>query len=170
MSKFKELIDNNTLEEVCSQENPCSDPNCHNHEHHSYEMTWPADLKKTKQRLALMELLKNKHYPMSASEIFIELSNLEDKVSLSTIYRNLDSLRQYKLIRTLSMPSDETVYYELNRDGHTHYAVCLSCQKIIKLKTCPLSESFPELDELGFKLSGHKIELYGYCSECQGKF
>lgn len=170
MTKFENLIENKNLEEnVCTNEHPCSDPCCHNEYHKNHKLIWPSELKKTKQRLALMDLLKSKHYPMSASEIFIELSKQEDKVSLSTIYRNLESMRQYKLLRTLTMPQDETVYYELNRDGHTHYAICLSCQKIIKLNQCPLEQNCPELDDLGFKLSGHKIELYGYCKECREK-
>ena len=73
-----------------------------------------------------------------------------------------------------------TVVYELKHPGHVHYAVCLDCHKRIPLEHCPLhmsgvhahssgEENHSDDETDGFAVVSHKIELYGYCKECQAK-
>ena len=56
---------------------------------------------------------------------------------------------------------------ELNRGEHPHYAVCLECHKRIPLPSCPFAHVHLEQDTGDFTVTGHKLELYGYCKKCQ---
>ena len=69
---------------------------------------------------------------------------------------------------------DGTLVYELNKGEHTHYAVCLNCHKRIPLHVCPFehmhvrtSKEETGLEQEDFVVTGHKLELYGYCGKCR---
>lgn len=129
---------------------------------------WPAELKKTKHRSAVMSVLENAKTPMSVDEIYDALKASGDSVWLSTIYRILDSLLQYQVINKINI-SDQQAVYKLNKHTHSHYAICLNCKKIIELDHCALSAYQEMLNEKHFLVKGHKIEIYGLCQKCQNK-
>ena len=62
---------------------------------------------------------------------------------------------------------DGSVVYSLNRGGHTHYAICLKCHNRIPLQSCPFAHIHLEKGMEDFTVTGHKLELYGYCSACR---
>ena len=61
----------------------------------------------------------------------------------------------------------EMAYYEWSRGSHKHYAVCLRCHKMIPLKSCPFEHAKTYPVEDGFCITGHKLELYGFCKSCR---
>ncbi|MPN45848.1 hypothetical protein SDC9_193423 [bioreactor metagenome] len=62
--------------------------------------------------------------------------------------------------------NQEMAVYEINHPKHKHYAVCINCHKIIKMDNCPMENFTPELEENGFRVVGHNLEIYGYCKDC----
>ncbi|MPN57397.1 hypothetical protein SDC9_205091 [bioreactor metagenome] len=59
--------------------------------------------------------------------------------------------------------------YQLNRNQHKHYAICLSCHKVIEMDNCPMETFTPQLADQDFRVLGHKVEMYGYCKDCDRK-
>lgn len=145
------------------------------HDHHSSNTAvrgtdaWPAGLKKTASRKALLRLLASSDRPLDANEICRALEAEGETVWLSTVYRNLEAFREAGLVEAVRLPGQDTVCYTCCGSGHLHYAVCVSCHRMIPLKHCPLDHSHMETEDEGFRLSGHRIELYGVCSDCQKK-
>lgn len=142
----------------------------HNCKFHSDEqsITYPQGLKWTKQRKHVYEVLLSASEPLSAVQIYsrVERSGEDNTYALSTIYRILTSFEEKNLVNKTNWMGDGTVVYELNRGGHTHYAVCLECHKRIPLQNCPFAHV--HMEETGdFTITGHKLELYGYCKECK---
>ena len=88
---------------------------------------------------------------------------------MSTIYRILELFVSKGLVTKTSFMDSDMAIYALNRHQHKHYAVCLNCHKIIELENCPMDTFVPELDESDFHVVGHKVELYGYCKNCEKK-
>jgi len=117
-------------------------------------------IKRTEQREKLLEIIKNSKIPMTAEDIF---KNTED-ISLATVYRALEMFCEKGVLNKVSVGDDERRYYELVTDVHRHYAVCLKCRKMEYLNVCPVHHL--KLD--GFTVTGHRLELYGYCSSCSG--
>lgn len=126
---------------------------------------WPSGLKHTRQRGQVMELLEKAEKPLSAVDIAKEAG----AISLSTVYRILDSFEDCHLVEKITLPSCDTAFYKLSSGTHTHYATCLSCHKQIPLSFCPIEELKLVEDNEEFTITGHKLELYGYCRECREK-
>ncbi len=135
---------------------------------------YPAGIKWTKQRKCVYEILEDSVEPLSAVQIYQKVlgSGAGEGYAISTVYRILGAFEEKGLVSREVWMEDGTAFYELNRGGHTHYAICLECHKKIPLSGCPFSHMHPEPDmhldpgAEGFTVVGHRIELYGYCREC----
>ena len=81
----------------------------------------------TKQRTAVVEVLREMEKFASAKEIYHELQEREEKVGLTTVYRTLQSLSDIDAVDALHMPSGETLYRHCDSADHHHHLVCTEC-------------------------------------------
>ncbi|TQI66933.1 transcriptional repressor [Clostridium sp. KNHs216] len=127
-------------------------------------------LKNTKRRMAILEILEKQTQPVAAEQIFMELNRYDLSISMSTVYRELDSLVNNNLALKIKINESNKALYEYNRMIHKHYLVCLGCKKMISLDMCPLKTYEEKLQEqTHFIITDHKLNIYGYCPECQAK-
>lgn len=131
------------------------------------EKQYPQGIKWTRQRKRVYEVLWQATEPLSAVQIYNRADSSEEEMyALSTIYRILATFEEKGIVNKTTWMGDGTVVYELNRGGHTHYAVCLECHKRVALSGCPFAHVHLEQETGDFTVTGHKLELYGYCKEC----
>lgn len=137
---------------------------------------WPDGIKWTKQRKDIFEVLRLATKPLSAHDIYQEI--LKDTAidksnfAISTVYRSLAIFEEKGLVEKSILLGSDTAVYELTEGKHKHYAVCLSCHKLVPLKHCPfehVKHDHMESEDGDFVVTGHKLELYGYCKECTVK-
>ncbi len=127
-------------------------------------------LKNTKHRLAILNILEEQAQPVTAEQIFMELNHYDLSTSMSTVYRELDSLVNKDLVLKVKINESNRTLYEYNRMIHKHYLVCLGCKKMISLDMCPLKTYEEKLQEqTHYIITDHKLNIYGYCPECQAK-
>ncbi|WP_353852662.1 Fur family transcriptional regulator [Dehalobacter restrictus] len=127
-----------------------------------------SGLKNTKQRAAILEILEQNDQPMAAEQVFLELKNKDMLVNLSTVYRTLETLTDINLATKLDIAGEHRMLFEYNQKVHGHHLVCLQCKKILKIHRCPLKSYEETLErETYFKISGHKLVVYGLCLQCQ---
>ena len=148
-------------------------------------MEYPKGIKWTKQRKCVYQILSDAKEPLSAHQIYHQALQMvpEDTYALSTVYRILAAFEENGLVNSTTWMGDDTVVYELEKGEHRHFAVCLECHKRIPVESCPFSlghehaggdhhdcdhDHHHETDAAlkDFTVTGHKIELYGYCSNC----
>ena len=128
-------------------------------------------IKNTQQRRWVYIYLIEKKQPITAEEIYMELSNREStRINLSTVYRILDVFTKKKLVQKSGINIEGKVTFEINHMDHRHHLVCLNCNKIIPIKGCPL-EDYENLlaSSTGFKIVEHHLEIKGICLNCQNK-
>ncbi|HWQ76848.1 MAG TPA: transcriptional repressor [Syntrophomonas sp.] len=130
---------------------------------------WPAGIKKTKQRKCVLSVLERADSPLSAMDICTQTENEDCPVWLSTVYRILELFVKENIVLKTSVADNEMALYELNRNQHRHYAVCLNCHKVVEMDNCPMEEFIPQLADDDFHVLGHKLEMYGYCKDCNQK-
>ncbi len=131
--------------------------------------SWPAGIKKTKQRASVFSVLERSDSPLSAMEI-CKLTEQEDcPVWLSTVYRIMELFVKENVVLKTTISDSELALYELNRNQHRHYAICLNCHKVVEMDNCPMEKFIPKLADNDFEVLGHKLEMYGYCKDCKEK-
>ncbi|HZJ86040.1 MAG TPA: transcriptional repressor [Erysipelotrichaceae bacterium] len=126
------------------------------------------NIKNTKQRVIILDILKASKDSLTAEEIFMLAKDIDETISLSTIYRSLTLFVDKQFLIKMSDIDENLAKYRLNQPDHSHYLLCLNCSKKIEVSYCPLSV-FEESLELkhNFKVTGHKLEIFGYCQACQ---
>jgi len=125
-------------------------------------------LKNTKHRTAILNILEKTDQPIAVEQIFCELKSKNISINLSTVYRILEALTDKDIVTKITITGDSRALYECNKMIHRHYLVCTQCKKIIDINHCPLEAYEKAIEkETNFKISGHKLDIYGFCPECQ---
>ncbi len=134
------------------------------------ELQFPDNIRRTKQREEVFRLLAAASGPMSAVDIYNQLlqSMTDGNFAMSTVYRVLAVFEEKGYVIKSAPSGSDMSYYEWCRGQHRHYAVCLKCHRMIPLKRCPFENAALDAAE-DFTITGHKLELYGYCKGCSTK-
>ena len=117
------------------------------------------------RRIILEELRKCEHHP-SADQLYHVVRTRLKRISLGTVYRNLELMAEAGLIQKLSNGGDQK-RFDAEPEPHVHFR-CVGCQK---LEDVPIEVIVPVLSkENGWLINrmvlGSRLEYYGYCSNC----
>lgn len=127
-----------------------------------------VNLKNTKSRELVLDVLKKTHLPISAEDVY-QLVNKKAQVNLSTVYRTLSTLCK-KGILLSSLMHDKKTYYQINTHAHKHILVCENCKSQTPIEDCPMHHLENKIEEeTGFIIHGHNLEILGICKKCQEK-
>lgn len=130
------------------------------------DIPWPQGVRRTKQRVQVLEALGRTPTPVTALDLSALLEKEGTPVWLSTIYRILDTFVESGLVLKTPVVESGMAIYELCGGIHRHYAVCVLCHKIIAMENCPMESFLPRLAEQDFHVLGHRLQMYGYCGDC----
>jgi Fur family ferric uptake transcriptional regulator len=120
------------------------------------------------RQVILEEVMKNLDHP-TADEIYERVRKRLPRISMGTVYRNLDILASSGVISKL-----EPGLPQMRFDGKTkdHYHItCMRCGKIEDAYIEPLDDTLQNLEgALGhltkYGIFGHKLEFLGLCKLC----
>ncbi|MDR3210769.1 MAG: transcriptional repressor [Planctomycetota bacterium] len=132
-------------------------------------LTWPDGIKRTRQRVMVWAVLERARNPLSAVEICRRAGERGVTVWLSTVYRVLELFIKQGLVVKVVVLENGMALYETNRTPHRHYAICVSCRKVIPVAACPLEQFQSQLAEKDFQITDHSLEIFGYCRDCASR-
>ena len=123
-------------------------------------------LRATRQRQAVVDLLRERSDFRSAQQLHAELREQGSSIGLATVYRNLALLAQAGEVDTLQREDGELLYRQCS-SRHHHHLVCRRCGRTVEVAG-PAVEQWAErvAAEHGFSDVGHTLELVGTCAEC----
>ena len=123
-------------------------------------------IKVTSQRLAICKfILSRKDHP-TAEQIYQELRNEYPTISLGTIYKNLNLLKDLGLIQELGFKKG-SVRYDPDMELHINM-VCSKCGKISDYKAENVEKLWNVLiSDLSIKPIGQRIDIYYECDDCK---
>lgn len=125
------------------------------------------DIKYTKQRNLIFNILNKSTLPMSVENIYLQSKTNGYNINLSTIYRIIDAFVKKNIIVLEGFEGKKTLY-ALNRHEHKHLLICLKCKQKIVLEQCPLDAYEQSISKsTDFEITDHQLSLYGYCSHCK---
>jgi len=125
-------------------------------------------LKSTRQRSLIIDTFLAATGHVSVEELWAKVRATDAKVSVATVYRTMKLLSEAGLAHARNFGDGQTRYEAaVGREHHDHL-ICTSCGKIIEFENDRI-ETMQDMvaKRHGFKVTSHKMELYGLCRECQ---
>jgi Fur family peroxide stress response transcriptional regulator len=123
-------------------------------------------LKRTPQRLAILEYLEGNTTHPSADEIYRSVSKKYQSMSFATVYNTLNALTRKGVLRELTI-DPERKRYDPDTSCHHHF-ICVICGKIFDVPE-EIRVDLPKVIQENFIVEGHHIEFHGYCPTCRKK-
>lgn len=124
-------------------------------------------IRMTRQRKVILdELTKVDSHP-SADEVYQMVRKVLPKVSLATVYRNLESLSEGGLIRKIEMTGSQKRFDAITR-AH-HHVRCTSCGRVADIHEGPETSHLEGSVRSEFTITGHRLEFTGICPQCSNK-
>jgi Fur family ferric uptake transcriptional regulator len=125
-------------------------------------------LKSTRQRDEIASWFFAVHGHLSADAIYREVKEVSPGIGFSTVYRTMRLLREAGLVQERHFGDGEALYENVS-DHHDH-CICNICGKIVEFENDQIEKLQEAVaQKFGFRLSSHKMELYGTCASCQAK-
>ena len=123
-------------------------------------------LRKTEQRSVILDELRLCTNHPGADEVYLRVKRRLPRISLGTVYRNLDLMASQCIIRRLD-PNAAQKRFDPITEQHCHFH-CKACGKI---EDIPFAVEFPRLDPnhpwvRERKIQGAQPEYFGLCPEC----
>ena len=100
----------------------------------------------------------------SAERVFVEVRRRLPRVSLGTVYRNLQRLAAEGRIG-VTHPDGGPARYDPTPGGHDHF-VCRSCGRIEDLPGTRPVVGWRAARRAGHRVASHALVLYGSCRDC----
>ncbi|MEJ2101945.1 MAG: transcriptional repressor [Desulfobacterales bacterium] len=126
------------------------------------------NLRMTRQREVILEELRKVNTHPSADEVYEMVRKRLPRISLGTVYRNLEILCESGEIQKLE-PGCTLKRFDGNPSEHSHIR-CIRCDRIADVPITPVFEIDLELvNATDFEITGHRLEFLGVCPQCSGK-
>lgn len=126
----------------------------------------PAHRRNTRQRREVLEALCASSAHPTALELHAAVRERLPRISLGTVYRNLEVLCEDGLARKLVLAGSDTRY-----DGQTHAHDHVRCTDCGALRDLPAAERaaapVPPAEAEGFVIHGYRLEYFGVCAACR---
>ncbi len=120
----------------------------------------------TTQRKLILEKLKSVKTHPTAEELYLMVKDKLPKISLGTVYRNLEVLARQGLVIKLG-EHGEAARFDADLKDHYHIR-CTVCGEIEDLWVEPPVANEDEIKNVSkFDLQGFKLEYFGVCPECR---
>ena len=122
----------------------------------------------TKQRQVILDELRMIHTHPTADELYERVRARMPKISLGTVYRNLEKLAAWGIIRRLQNTGSQ-MRFDGYLHGHPHIR-CVSCGRIQDIDIDPEPTECDEklVAGTGFRLVERRVEYIGICADCDG--
>ena len=125
-----------------------------------------AAIRYSKQREAIrMYLLSTKSHP-TAEAVYNNIKNEHPRISLGTVYRNLNLLVEQGEALRLDC-GDGVDHFDGDTRPHYHFA-CRGCGCVMDLEMDPI-DHIDQIAGAGFdgEIQGHRVLFYGLCPDCR---
>lgn len=123
-------------------------------------------MRMTKQKRVILEVLKSTTSHPTAEWVYEQAKKQIPDISLGTVYRNLNVLRDMGEIRELNYGSSQS-RFDGRQLNHYHF-VCNNCYKIYDIDILVKKEMDQLVaKETGHNVQHHRLEFYGICKKCR---
>ncbi len=118
-------------------------------------------LRMTGQRRTIAHVLQQSEDHPDVEELYARASQVDSGISIATVYRTVKLFEEAGILERLEFGDGRARYEDAERDHHDHL-IDMQSGKVIEFVD-PEIEALQEkiAAKLGYKLKGHRLELYG---------
>jgi Fe2+ or Zn2+ uptake regulation protein len=128
-----------------------------------------SGFKSTPQRELIFECFFSAGRHITVDELHQRVRLKDPSVGHSTVWRNLKLICKLGLAEEVNIGDGVTRYDRTTQEPHGHL-FCMECKKLVEFEVGNVLGLLSETSqENHFQPVGFKIEIQGYCSECQQK-
>jgi Fur family ferric uptake transcriptional regulator len=122
--------------------------------------------RRTRQLAAVAEVVNAAHDHPSAEDVHRRVRRKLPRVSLGTVYRNLQKLAAQQQIRVVQL-ADRATRYDGMLEDHDHFMCerCGTVSDLLRKRSAPPNS--PELGRAGYVVCSHALTFYGVCPKCR---
>jgi len=121
--------------------------------------------KNSRQRELILQILRSTKSHPAANWIYEEARKQIPNISLGTVYRNLNMLKEEGRIREISFGKG-TDLYDGDLRSHDH-ACCVICGRVEDVPHLSQRVDVTEVERaLGYRVHAHRLEFFGVCPQC----
>ena len=118
----------------------------------------------TRQRQVILEELRKVNTHPSADEVYEMVRKRLPRISLGTVYRNLEILSEAGDIKKLEPGSLKR--FDGNPSEHFHIR-CIRCDRIADVPMpCDFEIDLADMTPTEYEILGHRLEFFGLCPFC----
>ena len=115
----------------------------------------------TEQRRIVAQVLEESQDHPDVEELYARALKLDPRISIATVYRSVKSFEESGILEKLEFGDGRARYEDAERDHHDHL-IDMNSGEVIEFID-PDIEALQEkiAERLGYRLKGHRLELYG---------
>ena len=123
----------------------------------------------TTQRSLLLQIIRESHGHLDADEIYRRARTKDPRISLSTVYRNLNLLNDLGVITELHL-DEEHHHYELREETEHYHLICSNCDRVLEFDSSSMGALIEQTGaQEGFLIERVHIDLVGLCQDCRAR-
>ncbi|MEW6034216.1 MAG: Fur family transcriptional regulator [Chloroflexota bacterium] len=128
-----------------------------------------AGRRATGQRLLLLELIREAGGHVDADELYRLARERFPRMSLSTVYRNLQLFKRLGLVEDHDF-SESHRHYEAKPPREHQHLLCQQCGRIVEFSSPLIAKMKKQMEgEQGFTIKGADVHLVGLCPSCRDR-
>lgn len=115
----------------------------------------------TEQRRIVAQVLEESQDHPDVEELYARALKLDPRISIATVYRSVKLFEESGILEKLEFGDGRARYEDAERDHHDHL-IDMNSGEVIEFID-PDIEALQEkiAERLGYRLKGHRLELYG---------
>ncbi len=128
-----------------------------------------AGLRTTNQRALILDIIRQGQGHLDADEVYRRARKKQPRLSLSTVYRTLQTLKRLGLVEELHF-DEAHHHYEIKPPTEHHHLVCLGCGQVVEFQY-PLAHLVKSnvAEAKDFDITDTEVRMTGYCPKCYQK-
>ena len=120
----------------------------------------------TRYRKIILDALETANAHPTADQVYEIVRQRFPRISLGTVYRNLEVLSAHGMIKKLEFGGSQKRF---DSDPSNHYHVrCTECGRVddVEARAAMAVANIPQTDN-GYEVVGHRLEFIGICPACK---
>ena len=118
-------------------------------------------LKMTGQRRIIARVLSESNDHPDVEQVYRRASEIDSKISIATVYRTVRLLEEASIITRHDFGDGRARYEEADEQHHDHL-IDIKTGRVIEFQNSRIEALQDEIArELGYRLVGHRLELFG---------